>query len=389
MSDSQSNNPRGATLANWRTAPYNTWSFRHVRDLLPSAAIRRGTNFRALPRSTRALHNFRFEDRDGGTHTLEQHLAQTHTDALVILHRGAVVHERYWNGMRGDEQHILMSVSKSMTALLAGVLIGEGKLDPDGLVTDYIPAAKGGGFEGATVRHLLDMRTGIEFDEDYLATGGAIIQYREAMGWNPPLNPGDKSDLRSFLPTLPASRAHGGHFQYVSPNSDMLTWITEEVGGRSYAELFSEKIWRPMGAEFDAYVTVDRLGGARGAGGICMSARDMARVGQMMLEGGISDGTSVIPSEWVTDTATGGDREAWANGNFAYFFPGGAYRNKWYQYGNDLGAYCGLGIHGQFVYVAPGADVVIARFGSHPQPLDDRSECLWVDAMDAIARALA
>ena len=114
--------------------------------------------------------------------------------------------------MRSDEQHILMSVSKSMTGLLAGVLIGEGKLDADGLVTDYIPATKGSGFEGATVRHLLDMRTGIEFDEDYLATGGAIIQYREATGWNPPLNPGDNSDLHSFLPTLPANRPHGGNF---------------------------------------------------------------------------------------------------------------------------------------------------------------------------------
>ena len=83
-----------------------------------------------------------------------------------------------------------------------------------------------------------------------------------------------------------------------------MTWITEEVGGKSYAELFSEKIWRPMGAEFDAYVTVDRWRCARG-GGICMTARDMAAIGQMMLDGGSSDGTPVIPSEWVMDTATG------------------------------------------------------------------------------------
>jgi CubicO group peptidase (beta-lactamase class C family) len=142
-----------------------------------------------------------------------------------------------------------------------------------------------------------------------------------------------------------------------------------------------------MGAEFEANITVDRCGASRAAGGISTTLRDLARLGLTMQQHGIAQGRNVLPAWWVHETSTGGDPEAWAKGNFQHLLPGGNYCNKWYQYGNDLGAYCGIGIHGQFLYVAPTASVVIAHFGSHPEPFNALAETVLLDAFDSIARA--
>jgi len=167
------------TLANWRTSPFNRWAFHHVRELLPSADIANdpGTAlvFPFAPVDTSTLRI----DRDGGQAlSLEGFLEETNTDGLVIVHRGRVVFERYAGGTTADSPHILMSVSKSLLGLLAGILADRNALDPDRLVTDVVPEISGTAYEGATVRHLLDMRAGIDFDEDYLATSGPIVAYR-------------------------------------------------------------------------------------------------------------------------------------------------------------------------------------------------------------------
>src|SRR5262249_24823042 len=192
---------------------------------------------------------------------LDQALTDTCTDALIVLHKGSIVLERYCNGMTQRSPHILMSVSKSMLGLVAGVLVGEGVLDGSRLVTEIIPELKASAWAGATVMHLLDMRTGVAFNEDYSATSGAIIAYRKAAGWNP-LGPGEQaSDLRSFFQDLRAADGpHGGRFCYVSPNTDLLGWVLERSSGKRYADLVSEHLWQPMGAAESAYITADRLG---------------------------------------------------------------------------------------------------------------------------------
>jgi CubicO group peptidase (beta-lactamase class C family) len=136
----------------------------------------------------------------------------------------------------------------------------------------------GTAYEGATIRHLLDMRVGVEFEEDYLATKGAMIAYHKATGWQP-LEPGDAlSDLRSFLQTLTISTGpHGGPVHYVSPNTDLLGWANARATGQRYAGLLSELIWKPLGAERSAYIAVDRLGAPRAPGGMCVTVRDLGR----------------------------------------------------------------------------------------------------------------
>lgn len=296
--------------------------------------------------------------------------------------------ERYANGMTAATPHILMSVSKSMLGLLAGILAEKGVLAIDAMVTSLVPELKGSAFEGATLRHLLDMRAGLDFNEDYLATSGAIIEYRKSTNWNP-LGPGETpSDLRSFLPTLRDTFGpHGGKFNYTSPCTDLLGWAIERAAGRRYADLMSEMLWRPMGAAHSAYITVDRLGAPRCAGGLCTTAMDLARVGQLLVQGGRRGERAVVPGGWIDDIERNGDTAAWEAGNFGPFYPGRKmhYRTKWYvEHGPSSPLLFGMGIHGQNLFVDRGRQLVIAKFSSQAPPLDEGLIQLTSRAVDAI-----
>src|SRR5262245_6083557 len=274
--------PEGqVTLANWRTWPYSRWAFHHVREIIPSADIPNDPAVALeLPSAPIEGLGTLCIDRDGGrTLSLDEFLDETNTDGAVIVRRGRIVFERYANGMTAESPHILMSVSKSLLGLLAGVLVARGDLTPDRLVTDIVPEVGETAYQGATIRHLLDMRAGAFFDEDYLATSGPIVAYRKAGNWNP-LEPGDTpSDLRSFYREMTKSAGpHGGPVNYVSPNTDLLGWALERATGERYADLMSELLWKPLGAARSAYITVDRLGAPRCAGGVCTTVRDLARV---------------------------------------------------------------------------------------------------------------
>jgi len=350
--------PEGqVTLANWRTPPFNRWAFHHVREIVPSADI-----------ANDPAHVWQLPSRPVAME-IEAFLEETHTDGMVIVHRGAIVFERYANGMAPEAPHILMSVSKSMLGLLAGALVERAALDPERRVTDLVPEVAATAYQGATIRHLLDMRAGVAFDEDYLATSGPVIAYRKATGWNP-LQPADApSDLRSFYQELEKPDGpHGGRFHYVSPNTDLLGWVIERATGRRYAELMSELLWKPMGAERSAYVTVDRLGAPRCAGGMCTTVRDLARVGQLIVE----DGRRVIPKRWLDDMLRNGDPQAWAAGSFVEYFPGlpMRYRSKWYLLDGDAPLLFGFGIHGQNLFIDRRREIVIAKASCQPLPLD-------------------
>jgi CubicO group peptidase (beta-lactamase class C family) len=384
---------RQVTLANWRTSPFNRWAFHHVREIVPSADIpcdpTRAAEFPSNPVNLSAL---RIDTNRGAPLSLTEFLAETGTDGLVIVERGRIAFESYANGMTAESPHILMSVSKSLLGLLAGVVAARGELDLEQPVTTYIPEVAGTAYRGATIRQLLDMRAGIAFDEDYLATSGAIVAYRKATNWNP-LEPGDRpSDLRSFYHQLGDSAGpDGGPFNYVSPNTDLLGWAIERATGRRYADLLSELIWRPMGAWRSAYITVDRLGAPRCAGGVCATVRDLARLGQLIVEEGARGDTQVIPASWLDDIVAHGDAAAWANGNAADYFPGlpMRYRSQWYVVDGSAPLLFGLGIHGQNLFVDRRHGIVIAKVSSQATPMDRERIALTMCAVTAIRRFLA
>jgi CubicO group peptidase (beta-lactamase class C family) len=285
-----------------------------------------------------------------------------------------------------------MSVSKSLLGLLAGILINEGAFGPDQLVTSVLPELTGTAYNGATIRQLLDMRAGVAFDEDYQATSGPIVQYRKATNWNP-LGPGElASDLRSFYQALQApDGAHGGRFHYISPNTDLLGWVIERATGRRFAELMSDHLWKPVGAQQSAYITVDRLGAPRCAGGMCVTTRDLARVGQVIVDGGAWAGTQVIPADWIDDIAGNGSVDAWNAGVFTPFFPGKKmhYRSKWYVERGETPMLFALGIHGQYLFVDSRRQLVIALMSSQANPLDARLIALTMSAVSRIRETFA
>ena len=356
--------PNQASLANWRKAPYCHWAFHHVREIIPSAEIPNDpTDVWELERGT----------IDTSSLGLDDAMVATDSDAVVVLHKDKLVHESYRNGMTSQDPHILMSVSKSMLGLVAGTLVERGELAEDDLITKHVPELENTAYVGATVRDLLDMRAGVFFDEDYLATEGPIIDYRFAANWNPAPKDYAPSDLRSFMSLLtePDGR-HGGRFHYVSPNTDLLAWVFERASGMRYAELVSERLWKPLGAEASGYITVDRIGGARAAGGKCLLARDLARVGMMMANGGQRNGKQVVPASWLEDLVKNGDPQAWKDGdvNPVWGQRDIHYRSKWYVKREAEPLIFGVGIHGQFLFVDPTKKLSIAWFGSQDSPLD-------------------
>jgi len=374
------------SLANWRTAPFNRWAFHHVREIVPSADIPHDPCRVAPLADGEALA---WPAIDGAPDLTDPgaFMAATHTDALVVLRHGKIVLERYRAPMTDTDPHILMSVSKSMLGLLAGILAGSGDLDTDAPAERYVPELGPTAFAGATVRQLLDMRSGLAWDEDYATADGPIIQYRKSTLWNP-LEPGEAPlDLRSFLSSL-TERAgpHGGPFAYISPCTDLLAWVLERASGTRYADLFSELIWTKIGAEAPAYITVDRFGAPRAAGGMCMRARDLARVGLMVAEGG----RGIVPEAWLADIATGGDKDAWGRGSFAADYGGRDmhYRAKWYVFRGPSPSLGCSGIHGQNLYVHADSGLVVARFSSAPDASDPTGERLGLRLFEAIRAAV-
>jgi CubicO group peptidase (beta-lactamase class C family) len=381
------------TLANWRKPPFNKWSFQHVRELIPTADILNDPdNIRPLPKvHAGGLAGLSIKAEDGGAYDLADFLRATDTDALVVIRDGEIVHEVYDNGMGPDTPHIFMSVSKSVLGLLAGILVDRGALELDAAVTRWIPEIERTAYAGATVRDLLDMRAGVLFDEDYLATSGPIIEYRKAQNWDP-LPPGESpSDLRSFFASLiEKDGSHRERFHYVSPNTDLLGWVVERATGTRYADLVSDLLWKPMGAGRSAYITVDRFGAPRCAGGFCATARDLARLGLLIADGGRHAGKQVVPGRWLDDIVETGDAAAWNVGDFVNYFPKMPihYRSKWYVLRGDAPLLFGVGVFGQNVFIDRKNQLVIAKFSSQALPMDEKRIQLTMQGIAAIRERL-
>jgi CubicO group peptidase (beta-lactamase class C family) len=364
------------TLANWRRPPFNKWSFQHVREIIPTADIPNDPdNVRRLPSGPQtSFGDFSIKTEDGAF-GLEAFLRATDTDGLVIMRGGKVVYEFYDNGMGPDTPHIFMSVSKSVLGLLVGALVESGALDLDDPVTRWVPEVNATAYAGATLRDVLDMRVGIFFDEDYLATAGPIIEYRKAQNWDP-LPPGEQpSDLRSFFASLVEKDGpHKGRFHYVSPNTDLMGWVIERATGERYADLVSELLWKPMGADRSAYITVDRFGAPRCAGGFCATTSDLVRLGLLIADGGQYGGKQIIPSWWIDDILNAGDARAWNEGDFVKYFPRMPihYRSKWYVLRGDAPIMFGVGVFGQNVFIDRKNQIVIAKFSSQALPMDEQ-----------------
>jgi CubicO group peptidase (beta-lactamase class C family) len=229
----------------------------------------------------------------------------------------------------------------------------------------------------------------IDFGEDYLATSGKFIDYRTATGWHPCAVDAIDQNLHDFLCTLgPGKGTHGDRFEYKSPNSDLLGWILERASGEGLASLFSRYLWQPMGAEANAYITVDRKGNPRAAGGLCVRPRDLLRFAELVRNRGQANGQQVIPATWIEDCSDGGSLETWRAGTSAKEFTAGSYRNKWYQTGDEHRSMLAIGIHSQWIYINPVTEVTIIKLSSQGEPLRPDLDSINLQSLSRISKAV-
>jgi CubicO group peptidase (beta-lactamase class C family) len=374
---------------NWSTYPHLRWGFLHTREVVPTARIERGDGpVLELPRDERPIGSVEF-DRAGKRRTLDDVIDEGYTDGLLALHRGRIVMEHYGPGMTPRTTHLLQSVSKSIGGTLAGVVIDSGKLEPETLVTDVIEELRGTSFEGATLRHVLDMRTGTEYDETYDDPKADVFLTEVLAGWRPYPTKTPVDSVYEQLATLDNAREHGEVFDYRSILTELLGWMLERASGVRYPELISRDLWSQIGAEQDADITI-RHGVTLPDGGICVTLRDLARFALLHLQEGQVDGRQVVPSDWIMDTRVGDAeaREAFArSADDEKSFPGGMYRNQWWVIQPGV-EYTGLGIHGQFAYVHVPSEVVCVKLSTWPTPLDDEFSGNTLAAFRAVAEAL-
>ncbi len=380
------------TLGNWQDPPYNRWAFQHVRELIPTARIARGPGLTwRLPKAELDLGGIAFSYA-GTKLTVADLLAQTWTDGFLVLHDGRVVAEQYFNDMTPGTPHLLMSVSKSVTAVVAGILAGRGALDFSSPVEAVVPELGSTSFAGATVQHLLDMRAGTRFSEDYDDPAADVRSYERVYLWRPAGAGEGPGDALGYFATLSNDGPHGGPFRYRSILTDVLAWVIERAAGERLHELITREIWQPMGAEFDADITLDGHGNPMADGGISATLRDLGRFGLMFAQHGKAGPRQIVPAWWIDDTVRGAldGAEAFAAGEgHPGFGPASHYRNCWWVPDPAAPVLHASGINGQHVFVHGPSRTVVVKLSTWPVAWSDDLSELTVAGALAIAGALS
>jgi CubicO group peptidase (beta-lactamase class C family) len=380
-----------ASDANTRQWPQIRWSFAHTRELIPTARVSRGNGQTArLPVALRP-------DLDAVTfipmeRTLpmrwDEAVEAVYGDAILVLHKGRIVQERYFGVMNPDQTHIAMSVTKSYIGTLTEMLIAEGKIDETALVSRYVPELAQSGFGDATIRQVLDMTTAIDYSEDYNDPAASVVKYAYATGMRPaPADYAGPRAIYDYLPALANKGTHGEAFTYRTVNTEVLAWIIARVTGKRPDVVLSERIWSRLGAEHDADIVIDSAGTPAFGGGLNLTLRDMARFGEAMRLNGRYNGQQIIPASVVAGIRAGASKPDFAKAGYRTL-PGWSYRSQWWVSHNPHGAYMARGIHGQAIYIDPKAEMVIVRFASNPRAGNANFDDISLPAYQAIAERL-
>jgi CubicO group peptidase (beta-lactamase class C family) len=390
------------TASNWQDPPFNRWAFWHTRELLPTQRIAAAATpprplvHRTKPIDVRALPVDAALPPDRLIRTVGDVLGDTFTDSWLVLQDGEIVEE--WYGDLGAVQrtHAVLSVTKSVVGCVAGVLVDRGVLGLEDLVTAHVPELARTAWAGATVRHVLDMRSGVTFVEDYADARADVRTLDAWVGWRPTHPDDEPRGLYAFLRTLRSGTGHGGTFVYRSAETDVLGWVCERAAGVRMADLITTLVWEPMGAERDAEIICDGSGVAVHDGGLCATTRDLARFGQLLLDGGAVPGpdgpVQVLPAGWLRAAwAVDADvRSAFLASPNERSFPGGWYRNQlWFRPGEQGDVLLCLGIHGQLIHVSRRTRTVCVKLSTWPTAADPRRMAETIRACDAVGAVLA
>ncbi|MEA5398764.1 serine hydrolase [Synechococcus sp. BA-124 BA4] len=377
--------------SNFFSFPKLRWTVCHIRELMPTKQVSRGIgSLTSLAYAIDAgIEAVTFTPMGGEKSlTWKESLSATFTDGILILHKDRIVYEKYAGCLDEMGKHAAMSMTKSMTGLLAEMLVVEGRLDERAMVSSIIPELKDSAFGSATVRQVMDMTTALDYSEDYSDPDADIWVYSKAASPFPkPVDYAGPDGYFEYLQTVKQNGVHGDAFGYRTINSDALGWILSRVTGKDVAQLLSERIWSRMGAEQDGYMTVDAKGTPFAGGGLSAGMRDLGRLGLLMLNGGMINGQRLFPKEVTENIRAGGDKTGFAKAGYATL-AGGSYRSMWWVLHNRHGAFAARGVHGQTIYVDPTADMVIVRFASFPTAGNATIDPTSLPAYQAVAEYL-
>jgi CubicO group peptidase (beta-lactamase class C family) len=373
----------------WDRAPWNRWSFQHIREILPTVEVWRGNGsvwqFQQNPTD---LDSVTFTSHSGESTSVIDWLLQNYADGVLVIHHGEILYERYFNEMTERTLHLSQSMAKSVTSAVAGILVARGLLDPEERISTYLPELEETGWKDARLRHALDMTSGVRYVEDYEALDSDIAVTDVASGWRSP-----KPEIPYFqcmwdqiLSLKETVREHGAAFEYRSIETDVLAHCMERVTQTRFADLISDELWQPLGAQESACFTVDPTGYPLADGGFNATLRDYARFGQMLCNGGIGNGRRIVPAQWLDDTLDADTAIFQAPYNVGA--TNGAYRNQFWIRDVDRRVLMARGVFGQLIYVDIDNQLTIARLASWPEFLSTERNLDDYCAIDAITKHL-
>lgn len=340
-------------------------NFRSLYQQYPSIEFPKSNDFYEIERSKEILklsEDFNFEGKSINT---EEWLTRTHTTGLAIMRGDKMIYERYFRGNSEDSKSIIMSVSKSMTSMLIGVALDEGAIKSiDDPVVTYVPELKGSAYDdGVSIKHVLQMSSGVRWDEDYGNLGSDLVRSVVATLIG---------SLDEFSKTIPRENEPGTFNRYASIDTQVLGMVLRGATSRSYQDYFQEKLWSKLGVEHNGYMLVDSIGEPVVYGGMNISLRDMLRFGKLYLDQGVNyRGQQLVDPKWIAQSTVANGEHAQPGVNNPKSDSGFGYGYQWWLPLNPKNDYAAIGIYGQFIYVNPKLNVVIVKTSAYPDYTTD------------------
>lgn len=349
----------------------------HMNKVFPSTPIKSSDTPHIFKTGTFELPEF--YEMNGEQHQLLDALDYFKSDGLIVLHEGTLIYENYWQGNSKDQPHISWSVAKSFLSALIGVAYHDGLIeDLNDPITKYLKDFNGTGYENVPIIDILQMSSGIIFNEDYADYNSDINKFARALAQG--------TSMRDFAKALKNGKQPGTFNHYVSIDTQMLAMLLEEVTGQPVAKNLEDKIWTKIGMEHDAYYMVDDTGAAWALGGLNATLRDYAKFGQLYLNNGQWNNEQIVPEDWV-HASHKPDGPHLQPGENELSSSAWGYGYQWWVPGFPSTDYLAAGIYNQYIYIDPMTNVVIAKTSSNYKFNQEREHSK--DAHVAMFRAIA
>lgn len=347
--------PVAVQLARWHMLDTDTNSlmFRSMDRLFTTRTVPRAGVVWTLPRHDRPL-SFSYEWQ-GQRHPAEQVLERTYGNALLVIKNGQIVSERYRNGSDAQSRFIAWSMTKSVTSVLIGCAMADGFIDSlDTPVSRYLPELRGGGYDGVSIRQVMQMRSGVDYEEryDFDHPGTAASNHIASLIKN-------SARFADAARTIKRLHAPGEVFQYKTLDTAVLGWLLERATRSTVAAYTAKCLWEPLGAEADGFYIMDGppgVGREFSGAGFNATLRDFGRIGQMVLDGGVANGHRIVSQQWIDQStrSTGpADRRQ------------GGYGLQWWTMA-DGHAFAAIGLQGQYIYIDPATRTVVVKLSYYP-----------------------